>query len=221
MKAPATVPLIRDYLQMMLHGWLVILCATALSAGVGALVWQTSTPVYQAGTKLLVITPGNATTIDAYYGQANAVLRAPTFLQLAHSGHVTTRTIEQLGLTETSETLAERITVAPVTPVLLDLAVTGTDPELTRETADAVADNMVVLSREMSHVETGDTELVKVGDAAPAQRQGSLWKNVISAAAIGLVLSAILVAAHGVLRDKLLGRGHIARIVDSAPDSAR
>lgn len=214
MKEPRSVPRVRDYLQMMFSGWLVILSATVLSAGVGFVVWQTSPPLYQAGTKLLVVTPGNATTIDAYYGQANAALRAPTFVPLAHSGHVTTRTIEQLGLLETPDSLAARIAVVPSTPVLLDLTVTGTDPETTRETADAVADNMVALSREMAVVETADTELVKVGDAGPAQRQGSMWRNVISGAVLGLLISALFVAAHELVRDRLLGRGQIARIVD-------
>ncbi|MCT7660896.1 YveK family protein [Mycobacterium deserti] len=214
MKVPAAVPRIRDYLQIMLSGWLVILCGTMLSAGVGFLVWQTAPPMYQSGTKLLIVTPGNATTIDAYYGQANAALRAPTFVQLARSGHVTTRTIEQLGLLETSDALAARIAVTPSTPVLLDLTVTGTDRELTRETADAVADNMVVLSRQMAAVETADTELAKVGDAGFAQRQGSMWQKVLEGAALGLVLSSLLVIAHGLVRGRLLARSEIVRIVD-------
>lgn len=214
MKPPSGVPLVRDYLRIIVGGWLVILCATVLSGAAGWLAWYAGTPVYQSTAKLFVITPGNATTIDAYYGQLNAALRAPSYVQLAHSKQVTARTIEQLELTETPDSLAARISALPVTSVLLDVSVVGTDREQTRETADVVADNMVGLTRQLATVESGDTELAKVGEAGPAQRVDSMWANVGEAAAVGFGLSVLLVIAHGLLRDRLLARRQVDRLID-------
>ena len=213
MKTPSGVPLVRDYLRMIASGWLVIFCATVLSAAAGWFSWYSADPLYQSTAKLFVITPGNATTIDAYYGQLNAALRAPTYQQLAQSKQVTTRTIEQLALTETPDSLAARISVLPTTTVLFDVTVVGTDRDLTRETADAVADHMVGLSRQLATVETGDTELIKVGDAAPAQREDSMPSAIVQAAAVGFALSVLLVIATALLRDRLLARRQVDRLV--------
>ena len=214
MKPPAGVPLVRDYLRIAASGWLVILCATMLSGAAGWLAATTGQPLYRSTTKMFVVTPGNATTIDAYYGQLNAALRTPTYQQLAQSKQVTARTIEQLGLTETPDGLAARIAVTPETSVVFDVSVLGTDRERTRETADAVADNMVELSRQLAAVESGDTELVKVDDAAPAYREGSMLTTVGQAAAVGFGLSVLLVIAYGLLRDRLLGRPQVDRLID-------
>ncbi|SEH91029.1 Capsular polysaccharide biosynthesis protein [Mycolicibacterium rutilum] len=214
MKSPAFVPRVRDYLRILAGGWLIILCATILSGLAGWLHWYAGPPLYQATTKLFVITPGNATTIDAYYGQLNAAMRAPTYLELARSGQVTTRTIEQLGLAETPDELAARISVLPDTQVLLDVSVMGTDPQRAKETAEAVADNMVALSKQLATVETADTELVTVDDGATVARPGSMSTMVAEAAAVGLAVSALLVLAVGLVRDTLLDRRQVGRVID-------
>jgi capsular polysaccharide biosynthesis protein len=216
MKPPAGAPRIRDYLTILRDGWIVILCATLVSAGVGFLQWRTSSPVYVSSAKLFITTPGSATALDAYYGQLVAVPRATTFEQLARSSQVTSRTIEQLGLPETSEELAAHITVPPTNTALLDVVVTGSDPARTQDVARSVAANMISLSREIASVDTVGTELMLVDDAGPAQRQGSMWKNILIATVLGFVLSIVLISARGLLEDRLLARGQVDRVVGEA-----
>jgi capsular polysaccharide biosynthesis protein len=215
-KSPSGVPRLRDYAQIVRSGWIVILCATALSAGIGWLGWQTAKPVYQASTTLFVITPGSATPLDAYYGQLTAVSRVQTYQQLAQSSQVTSRTIDQLGLAETTEELAAQISVAPTTSALLDVVVTGTDAERTQEIANAVGANMVELSRQLAAVDTADTELVMVDGAGLATRQGSAWLSVITATGLGFALSLVAVCALGLVADRLLARGEVGRVVGEA-----
>jgi capsular polysaccharide biosynthesis protein len=216
MRPPAFAPRIRDYATILRDGWVVILCATVVSAGVGFAHWQFTSPVYASTAKVFVTTPGSATTLDAYYGEQIAVPRASTFQVLARSSQVTSRTIEQLGLPETSEELAGHITVPPTTSALLDIVVTGADAQRTQEVASAVAANMVALSKEMAAVDTVGTELVSVDDASPAQRQGSMWKSILTATALGFVLSIVLISARGLLEDRLLARGQVDRVVGEA-----
>ncbi|MGV0850943.1 YveK family protein [Mycolicibacterium phlei] len=215
MKPPAFVPKVRDYLRTLVQGWWIILCATVLSGLMGWLVYSAGPHQYQASAQLFVLTPGNATTIDAYYGQLNAAMRAPTFTGLARSSQVTMRTIEQLGLAETPDGLAARIAVLPKTQVVLDVSVVGIDPDQTRATAEAVVENMVALAHQLNSVETGDTELVPIDDgAATVQRLESRTTLIAEGAGIGFALSALLVIAYGLIRDKLIERGQVGRLID-------
>jgi capsular polysaccharide biosynthesis protein len=210
------VPRLRDYLQMLRNGWIVILAATALSVGAGWVAWQTADPVYQSTARVFATTKGSATPVDAYYGHLNSVSRTLTIQNLARSPQVTMRTIDQLGLDDTPGELASRITVVVTTSALMDVLVTGDDPTLTRRTANAVAANLMQLTREMGGLDTSNVDLVLVDSAGPAVRAGSMWQFMIQAGALGLAVSVFVVLAYGLVRNKVLGKGHVDRVVDEA-----
>ncbi|MGE2691035.1 YveK family protein [Mycolicibacterium pulveris] len=216
MRPPAEVPRIRDYLRLLLNGWAVLLCATVVSAASGWLAWQSASPVYTSTARVFAVTPGGATPVDAYYGQLNAVSRNVTTQHLARSRQVTIRTIEQLDLEMSPAELAARITVTATNSALLEVAVVGSDPDLTRRTADGVTQNLVALINEMAAVDTGSAELVVVDAAEPAVRQGSVWQFIVPAGAVGFVLSAVLVLAYGLLRDRMHGTRQLDHVVDEA-----
>jgi capsular polysaccharide biosynthesis protein len=207
---------LRDYVQMLRNGWIVILAATALSVGAGWVAWQTENPVYQSTARVFATTKGSATPVDAYYGHLNSVSRTLTIQNLARSPQVTTRTIDQLGLDATPGELASHITVAVTTSALMDVMVTGDDPTLTRRTANAVAANLMQLTREMGGLDTSNVDLVLVDSAGPAERIGSMWQFMIQAGALGLAISIFLVLAYGLVRNKVLDKGHVDRVVDEA-----
>ena len=166
------MPRVRDYLQLLRRGWAVILIATALSAGAGWLAWQTSAPVYDSTARVFVTTAGGATPLDAYYGHLTSLSRTTTIQQLARSPQVTMRTIEQLDLDDRPSQLASRITLRVKNSAMVDIIVTGRDPDETRATANSVAENLVGLSRQMSGVDTGSAELVLVDAADPSGQAG-------------------------------------------------
>jgi capsular polysaccharide biosynthesis protein len=210
------VPRLRDYLQMLRNGWIVILAATALSVGAGWMAWQTAAPVYSSTARVFATTKGSATPVDAYYGHLNSVSRTLTIQSLARSPQVTMRTIDQLGLDVTPGELAARIAVGVNTSALMDVVVTGGDPTTTRRTANAVAANLMQLTREMGGIDTSNVDLVLVDSAGPAERVGSAWQFMIHAGLLGLAISAVLVLAYGLVRNKVLGKGHVDRVVDEA-----
>ena len=135
---PADVPRLRDYLQIAARGWVVLVCATVLSVGLGWVAWQTVTPVYDSSARVLIKSNGNATPLDALYGQINSETRVLTYQYLARSSRVTGPTIDQLGLPQTTGDLAGRITITPSLTPVLDIVVKGTDPDETRQVANAV-----------------------------------------------------------------------------------
>jgi capsular polysaccharide biosynthesis protein len=216
MKSPDHVPLMRDYLQLLRGGWIVILCATVLSVGAGWLAWETSDPVYSSTAKVFATTKGSATPVDAYYGHLNSVSRTLTIQSLARSPQVTMRTIDQLGLQDTPGDLAGRIAVVVTNSALMDIVVTGSDPTVTRRTANAVAANLMQLTREIGGIDTSNVDLSLVDSGSAPQRVGSMWQFMFHAGALGLAISVVLVLGYGLVRNKLLGKGHVDRIVGEA-----
>lgn len=213
---PAGVPRLRDYLQIAARGWVVLVCATVLSVGLGWVAWQTVTPVYDSSTRVLIKSTGNATPLDALYGQINSETRVLTYQYLARSSRVTGPTIDQLGLPQTTGDLAGRITITPSLTPVLDIVVKGTDPDETRQVANAVTGNLIAVSGELAKVDGGGTELVLIDEAGPAVREGSLTSDLVRAGIVGFVISLFLVLAWGLLEDRLLGRGQLGRVVDGA-----
>jgi capsular polysaccharide biosynthesis protein len=216
MKSPDNVPLMRDYVQLLRGGWIVILCATVLSVGAGWLAWETSDPVYSSTAKVFATTKGSATPVDAYYGHLNSVSRTLTIQSLARSPQVTMRTIDQLGLQDTPGDLAGRIAVVVTNSALMDIVVTGSDPTVTRRTANAVAANLMQLTREIGGIDTSNVDLSLVDSGSAPQRVGSMWQFMFHAGALGLAISVVLVLGYGLVRNKLLGKGQVDRIVGEA-----
>lgn len=213
MRPPARVPRGRDYLHLLGKGWIVILLTTALSAGAGWVGWMTKDPVYNSTAKVFATTKGAATPADAYYGNHNSVQRTLTIRSLAHSPQVTVRTIDQLGLHDTPDALASRINVSAGQTAVMDIVVSGDDPTLTRRTANAVAANMMQLSREMGNVDTSNVDLTLVDSAGPPERQGQWWKLTLTGAGLGLAISVVLVLAYGLIMNKTLDRRHVDHVV--------
>lgn len=210
---PADAPRLRDYLQILSRWWGLVLLATAMSAGAGSLSWQTATPIYDSSTRVLVKATGDATSLDALYGQINAQSRVLTYQYLVRSARVTGPTIDQLNLAETTDGLAGRVSIAPSLTPVLQIVVKGVDPDETRRVATAVTANMIAVSRELAKVDGSRTELILVDDAGPAIREGSMTQQIVKASVLGFVTSLVLVLAVGLLRDRLLGRGQLVRAV--------
>lgn len=222
MRPPFGVPRVRDYWRMLVRSWLVILCATGLSAGAAAAAGVFLVdPVYAASTQVFAVVPGDAQTHAAYEGNRGASVRVQTYTALATSSIVTLRTIDELGLQETPAELAERISVRSVpdtlsrfnfpVSVLIGVTVTGSDPDDTVAIANSVTANLIAASEELEwHDSAAGPALVLIDDAKSAPEvPRPWWRDAGTGAALGLVLSALAVLALGAGRDRILDRDQI------------
>jgi capsular polysaccharide biosynthesis protein len=233
-KPPADAPRARDYFRILACGWLVIACATALSAiTMVAGDRYLRDPVYVASTQLFATVPGDAQTHAAYEGNRGSTVRIETYAQLAKSTMVTLRTIDELKLSDTPEQLAEHISVRSVPDTLSPFAypmsaliavqVSGSDPASTVDIANAVARNLVAATQEL---EWNDTQsgpaLVLIDEAKSAQQTRKSWLyNAGIGGAIGLVFSCLLILAVGLTRDKVLDRNQAGHVAASANGNGR
>jgi capsular polysaccharide biosynthesis protein len=213
MRAPTRVPRARDYVHILANGWIVLVSATLLSGLAGWLAWQTAQPVYAASLRAFAVAPGGGMPQDAYYGHLSAVYRSESFRELAHSSQLLNRVIDEVGLNIDTDELADEITVNVDKSALVEVVVTGHDREETRRTAEAISRAMTELSREMEITDRAGVYLVSIdADTAPV-RQGSLRDYILQAVAIGLAIAVVLVLAHGLLSDSVLGSGHMDEIL--------
>jgi capsular polysaccharide biosynthesis protein len=207
---------------MLANGWLVICCATVLSAGavVGA-QRLLADPTYVASTQVFAVVPGDAGVKAAYEGARGATTRIDTYVQLATSRLVTERAIDGVGLNITPEQLAERISVASIPgdisqfarpmSALMRIQVTGDSPGATVDIANAVTKNLIAASQEVEWTESGPgAELVLVDSAASAaEDRPSLVKDLAFGGSIGFALSVVLVLAFGIARGTVLDRRQV------------
>ena len=205
--------------------WLVILLATVLSA-VAVVVSDRflRDPEYAASSQLFAVVPGDAQTHAAYEGNRAASVRMETYVQLATSSIVTQRTINELGLDETPEELAKRITVTTVPDTLsqfsfplsalLNVQVSGSNANKTVDVANAVAQNLVEVSQETEWTGTeAGPALVIVDQAKSAKALGNSWlQNSTFGAVFGFLLSCLAVLAISTRRDRILNRHQLAHI---------
>jgi capsular polysaccharide biosynthesis protein len=233
-RPPEDVPRVRDYLRVLAARWLVIFAATVLSAvAVVASERYLQDPVYVAATQLFAVVPGDAQTHAAYEGNRGSTVRIETYSQLAVSTMVTQRTIDELGLPDTPEELAKRITVRSVPDtlsqfaypmsVLINVSVSGDNPNRTVEVANSVARNLVAATQELewSGTEAGPA-LVLIDDAKSAVQARSSWLSLAGVGAgLGLVLSCLAVLVLGVRRDKILSRDQMAYVASQSTGGER
>lgn len=206
MRPPTDVPRGRDYLSILHKGWSVIFAATLVSVGAAYLAHVILPPEYTASASVFAVVPGAASVRAAFEGDRASASRMTSYGELAKSRQVAGRTIAELQLPTTSDELAERVTVTVVPEsVLLELNVTGSDADQTRDTVNALARNLVQVSQEVVWSDTGPaTDLMPV-DFAQAAHDGRapLWRHLAEGGALGLFLSVALVLAVGLIRSKV------------------
>ncbi|MUL46803.1 hypothetical protein FZI85_15450 [Mycobacterium sp. CBMA293] len=219
---PSAVPRVRDYVLFVKNSWALVLVTTALCAAVGWWSWHDSKPVYQSTASLFVRTEGSATPLDAYYGDTTMLGQMETYRQLAASAQVVSPIIQKLGLVESDKELAGRILVLPSPDAVLNVTVTGSDPDQTSQIAHEVVNNMAAVSNRLAVVAGTGTTIAVVDDAGPADRVGGMWSVILTGAVLGFALCLIAVIARALIMGQVQSRKHLERVVaDASIGSAR
>jgi capsular exopolysaccharide synthesis family protein len=164
---------IRHYWRL-LKKWSWLLAVGGLVAGGMAYgVNRNRTPVYQAGTTLL-ITPGSAPSLDNYNALGAAERLARTYAELLCSGPVVEETERRLGeLAGTDPALADeglafQASAQPLSDTqLLGVRVTGTDPQRIAAAADLLVEVFGAWLRDVQQSRYGD---LRAGLEAEMQR---------------------------------------------------
>ena len=199
---------IRDYWRIVRKRWVSIaVCALVgllLSLGLSL----ATTKTYSATAESFVaIGGGGADASDglAFSASTFALQRVKTYVSVAKTPAVLNPVIQDLDLTLSQPELAAMVSASnPPQTLLLNVTVTGTDPEEVAKIANAVA---VRYGEQIQRLETPDgaeTSPVKVTLIKPAQEPTSpVSPRTKVNLALGLLLGLMLGLGQAILRDLL------------------
>ncbi|MGW1022141.1 polysaccharide biosynthesis tyrosine autokinase [Streptomyces sp. NPDC002577] len=131
---------LRSLLGALARSWPAVALCALLGVSVGWVATTLATPVYEAQTQLFVSARAGGDTPELQQDSAFSQARVQSYASIVKSRQVTQHVVDSLGLHTTPEELASRITAeAPLGTVLVNIAVSDTDPLRAAKTADAVA----------------------------------------------------------------------------------
>jgi succinoglycan biosynthesis transport protein ExoP len=196
---------LKDYIRIIRRRWRIIVAVTLVVLAGAALATALSPKIYQAQTQLFVSTSGGS--------DSSALLSGSNFTQqrvLSYANVITTPTvldpvIGTLKLNTTAAQLGDQITATvPLNTVLIEVAVTNTDPRVAAEVADAVGKQFTKTVADLESVTKGQSSPVKVSIvSAPTVPTTPISPKPTRNLALGVVLGLLLGLGLALLRDLL------------------
>ena len=177
---------------LLLHRlWLILLCGIACGI-IGFIVSSfIITPKYDSTTKIYILNRQNNDNLTLSDTQLASQL-TKDYTELVKSRYVLETVIKQCGLNESYGTLLDRVTVANTTDTrIISITVRDESPQAAQTIANAirtVSANHIKSVMDIEAVNVVDEANLPLSPAAP-----SITKYTALAAAIGIVLSAIII----------------------------
>ncbi|GGK71112.1 polysaccharide biosynthesis tyrosine autokinase [Ornithinimicrobium pekingense] len=196
---------LRDYLRVLRRRWAWLAVVMALCVGGAVAATALATPVYRATAQLFISIGAQSDVADLAQGSSFTFRQVTTYADMVTAPVVLEPVIDSLGLQETSEALASRISTAvPRDTVLINIDVRGTDPAESARIANGVAEQFTRTIAELEQPDSGGASPVKASVIRPAREPGTpVSPNPTRNLALGLSLGLMLGVAVAVLRDVL------------------
>lgn len=192
-----------EYVELLRRRWLTLLICLILGGAVGYGWAATTTPTYQATSKVFVSVSSGDTVDDLVRGSTFTQNLVQSYTQLATTPAVLDPVIEELQLDRSASDLAKSIEAStPLNTVIIEISVTDTSPALAARIANAVADNLPVEVDRLSSSEGGVADAaVQVRTIADAtEPKASIAPNTALRTAMGLVVGLLVGVGMVILR---------------------
>ena len=196
---------VQDFVRVLRTRWLVILATIAVGLGTAVAITMTTTPLYQASTRLFVSSTAGGSAADVYQGNLSSQQRVLSYTKLLMGESLAQRTVDKLHLDMSAQTLRGKVKAsAPPDTVLIDVSVLDPSPEQARSIADALSDEFVVMVQDLETPPNGDKPdarvVVEQHASVPTEPVIPEKKRNLIA---GLAISALLAVGLALLWDRL------------------
>lgn len=211
---------LRDYLRVLRKNWLIIVVLTLVGVGAAAAYSLTRTPLYQSESTVFVTTQSADTIQELQQGNTFTLARVTTYVNLVKTPAVLSPVIAQLGLEETSDTLARSVTASnQLNTLLIQISVQNPDPVKSADIANAIGaslTNVVSTLETPSDKSVSPVRLTRVRDATPATAPVSpnVPLNLALGALIGLAVGIGIAVLRTVLDNKVRSARDVEQITD-------
>lgn len=209
-----------EYVALLRRSWLAIVALAVLGAVAAGAYAFSSVPVYRAQTSTLVTTDVGTNASELLQGSTYAENLVASYVRLVGSEAVLQPVIDEEGLDVTSRQLAGRVSAeSPLNTLVIDIAVTGTDPAETARVADAVTSSLADTVSDVSPQVDGtpsirltivESAAVPLVPVAPNTRL-----LVLAGLAAGLVLGVAIALLRFVLGTPVRVAEDVSRVVDT------
>lgn len=138
---------IREYVRILHKNWVRIVALTLLGVCVAAGASLLMKPTYEAQTQLFVsVRTDSQGSSELVQGSNFARQSVQSYVSVVDTDSVLGPVIDELGLDETVAELSNRVTASTLTDTsLININVTGNDPERVATTANAVGESLITI----------------------------------------------------------------------------
>ncbi|MDJ1114499.1 polysaccharide biosynthesis tyrosine autokinase [Microbacterium dauci] len=212
---------LHDYIRILRKNWLILLVCVILGGSAGAAYSLVSKPTYESTTQMYVSVRFEGAASDLLQGTNYARQIITSYVAVARTAVVLDPVIEELGLDVTSPELARQISAeAPANTVMLYLTASASDPELAADIANAAAASLsdAVQNSLEAQGESGSAVNVRVVQPAvvPSSPAGP---SLLVWIAVGVAAGLILGVIVSALRTILDTRIHTLHDIESITDA--
>lgn len=211
---------LRDYLSVLRRHWPWVAVPLLLCVAGAAAVTLLTVPLYRATSQLFISTTSQSSVSDLAEGSSFTFRQVTTYADLVTAPVVLEPVIDSLGLDDEPQDLAARIsTDVPDNTVLINVRVTGEDPEQAALIANTVADQFTRTVDELERADAQGVSPVKASVVRPARAPDvPISPNMSRNLALGLSLGVMLGVAAALLRHlmdtRIRGVADLERVSD-------
>ncbi|RWR25648.1 polysaccharide biosynthesis tyrosine autokinase [Agrococcus lahaulensis] len=209
-----------DYIRIIRKYWVLLVAATLVGLGAGAIVSLMQTPIYSSSTQVFVSVQTGDTTAELQQGNTYTLSRVQTYANLVDSQRVLDGVIESLSLDETFSSLESRISATSVPETtIIEISATSDDPAESAALADASAASLAetVTAIEARPDQTSPVQLAVVERAtAPSSPISPRTPvNIALGALVGLALAMGFALLREVLDTRIRSERDVRGVTDA------
>jgi len=196
---------LKDYIRVIRKRWRIIVAVMLVVVAGAALATSLSPKVYEAQTRLFVSTAAGGDTNALMAGSNFTQQRVKSYADVITTPNVLDPVISSLGISTTAAKLGAQITATvPLDTVIIEVAVTNTNPRVAAQVADAVGTQFIKTVADLESVTKGQSSPVKVTVvSAPTVPTAPISPKPTRNLALGVVLGLLLGLGLALLRDLL------------------
>ena len=213
---------LREYIRIFHKSWILIVAATLLGLGLGAVASLAATPQYEARTQLYVSVQSDVgSTGDLVQGTNYARQIVGSYVDVVRTGIVLDPVAEQLQLDITGAELASYVTASsPTNTVLINITASSPDPEQAALIANAVGESFKDVVRNDLEPEraSGQSPVSLTTTQVALTPTAAVSPNTPVNLALGLLLGLAVGVGVAVLRSTLDTRIHSLHDIEQITD---
>lgn len=185
---------LRDLLSVLRARWIVIVAATLIGGILALALSLLTSPTYQSKLQFYVTVAAGDSAAAAYQGSLGAQQRVQSYAALVKSTDITREVVEVSGVDLPAGEVADNTSAtADAKTVLLDVAVTDSDPERALELANAFGRVLPEAINDLETPDGGGPALAKLSVVnPPALPTAPVAPKTEQNVAVGLVLGVLV-----------------------------